>query len=169
MAADKFLYNNAGVLTEKAGATTAVANAIPALDSTGRISTAQMPVGVGPEVKTMPADGALAAGDFVNVYNATGTLKARKADASTTGKEANGFVLAAYDDAATATVYLLGGQSNTQVTGKTIGARQYLSSTSAGGTQETAPTTAGYIVQYLGKAVATTEIAAEAHDYIVLA
>jgi hypothetical protein len=169
MAADKFLYNNAGVITEKAGATTAVANAIPALDATGRLGTAQMPVGIGPEVKVMKASGAIAAGDFVNVFNDTGTLKARKADASTTGKEANGYVLAVYADGEDATVYGLGGQINSQVTGKTLGARQYLSSTAAGGTQETAPTTAGYIVQLLGKAVAATEIMTENHDYIVVA
>lgn len=169
MAADKFLYNNAGVVTEKAGATAATPNAIPALDATGRLAVAQMPVGVGPEVKVMKASGALAAGDFVNIFNDGGTLKARKADGSTTGKEANGFVLAVYADGDDATVYAVGGQINNQVTGKTLGARQYLSASVPGGTQETAPATAGQIVQLLGKAVATTEILTENHDYIVVA
>ena len=169
MAADKFLTLSSGVTTEKAGATTAVANAIPALDGTGRLAVAQMPVGVGPEVKTMPASGALAAGDFVNLFSDTGTLKARKADGSTTGKGAHGFVLSAFSDGDTATVYMLGGQANTAVTGKTIGARQFLSTSAAGATQETTVFTAGQVCQYLGIASSATEIEAVYTDPITIA
>lgn len=170
MAADKFLYNNSGVMTEKAGATTAVANAIPALDATGRLAVAQLPVGVGPEVKTMPTSESLAAGDFVNIFNDSGTLKARKADASNTAKEANGFVLEVFTHPTTATVYVLGGVTNTAATCTTIGARQWLSTT-PGLPTESAPTYAsgGRIHQELGKALSLTEMTAATFPVIVLA
>jgi len=59
--------------------------------------------------------------------------------------------------------------SNTAATCATLGARQYLSTT-PGATVETPPTYAGgaRITQLLGKALALTEMTAEAHDYIVL-
>lgn len=169
MAADKFLFLSGGARSEKAGATAATPNAIPALDSSGRVSLVQMPVGIGPEAKTMKASGSISAGDFVNIFNDGGTLKARAADASTTGKEANGFVLAAYSDGEDAIVYGLSGQLNTQVTGKTLGARQYLSAASAGKTVETAPSGDGQVVQLVGKAVAATEILPVISRIIVLA
>lgn len=169
MVADKFARNVAGVMTEVAGVVTATGNAIPALDSTGRLAVAQLPVGVGPEVQTMPTSETLAAGNLVNVYNATGVLTARNADASTVGKEANGFVKELFTHPTTATVYMFGGASNTAATCATIGARQYLATT-PGATVETAPTYASgaRFHQYVGKAISLTELAAEAHDYTVL-
>jgi hypothetical protein len=73
-----------------------------------------MPTGIGADTASITASEALAAGDLVNIYDSTGA-KCRKADASTSGKEAHGFVLAAVESAASATVYFEG--SNTQVTG----------------------------------------------------
>jgi len=168
MATDKYVYNNSGVITEKAGAVTSTANAIVALDALGKLNLNMMPAGVGAEViAAVTTSESLAAGDFVNLYNSSG-LKVRKADASTTGKEANGFVIAVATHPTTADVYILGGAQNAQKTGMTIGARQYLSDSVPGGTVEAAPSGAGKIVQFLGKANSATSMATEAHDYIVL-
>ena len=169
MAADKFLFNNAGVTTEKGGATTAVANAIPALDPTGRIAVAQMPVGVGPEVFTVATSETLVAGNEVNLWKNGAVLNVRKADSSAIGKESNGFVLAGFTHPTNATVYGRGGVTNTAATCVTLGARQYLSTT-PGATVETMPTYAGgaRICQLLGKAITLTEMTEESHDYIVL-
>lgn len=131
------------------------ATKIPALDAAGKLVVGFMPSGVGPDVVTITASEALAAGDFVNLWNSSG-IKARKADATTAGKEAHGFVLAAVDNAAPATVYLSG--ENTQLTGLTVGATQFLSTT-AGGRTETAPTTATQVVQRLGVAYSATAMA----------
>lgn len=126
------------------------------LDSTGKIDISMMPTGLGAETDQITASEALAAGDLVNIWNSTGA-KARKADASTAGKEAHGFVLSAVSNAATATVYRAS-QSNTQVTGLTPGAKQYLNPATAGGHTETCPTTAGQVVQIVGYARSATEL-----------
>lgn len=173
MAGDKFLYNNGGVVTEKAATQVgggSYPNQIPALDGTGRLDTTMMPVGVGPEVQNIATSESLAAGDFVNIYNNTGTLNVRKADASSVGKEANGFVLAVFTHPTTAIVYLLGGVTNTAATCTTKGARQYLSASAPGKTVEAAESYASgaRFHQLIGKAISTTEMTAEAHDYIVL-
>ena len=170
MAGDKYIYNNAGVLTEKAAIQSSAgagdAGKVPALDSTGKIDSTMMPVGVGTEVDVIPAVGAIAAGDLVNIYTATGAVKCRKADGSTAGKEAHGFVLAAVADAANATVYRPS-QSNTQKTGLTPGTKQYLSVTTPGGTQETAPATG--VLQVVGVAVSATALDFNPQAPIVLA
>ena len=49
--------------------------------------------GGGADTGTVTTSEALAAGDLVNIWNSSGA-KARKADATTAGKEAHGFVLA---------------------------------------------------------------------------
>lgn len=171
MAGDKYLYNNAGTITEKASIQTSAgagdAGKIPALDSAGKFDSSMMPVGVGEDLKSITASENLAAGDFVNVWNDVGTVKVRKADASTTGKEANGFVLSAVALGNSGTVYFEG--TNTQLTGLTGGSMYFLSATTPGGVTATAPSTAGQIVQKLGRALSTTEINFEASDPIALA
>src|SRR5258708_22967676 len=111
MAGDKYLYNNAGQTTEKAAIQTSAgagdAGKIPAVDAAGRLDTSFMPVGIAADTQAITASEALAAGDLVNVWNSTGA-KVRKADATTSGKEAHGFVLAAVSSSATATVYFEG-------------------------------------------------------------
>src|SRR5687768_3186062 len=87
------------------------------LDGSGRIDNTMMPVGIGADTALITASEALAAGDFVNIWNSTGA-KVRKADA-TTEKPAHGFVLAAVSSGAQATVYFEG--TNTGVTGQTPG------------------------------------------------
>ena len=129
---------------------------VPVLDGTGKLDMSFMPVGLGAETDVITASEALSAGDFVNVWNSAGA-KVRKADGSTSGKEAQGFVLAAYSSSASATVYRIS-QLNNQLTGMTPGAKQYLSATVPGGRAETAPSSTGQTVQCLGVAKSATEI-----------
>jgi len=118
------------------------------------------------DVAVVEASENLAAGDFVNIYDSTGTPMCRKADASTTGKEAHGFVLDAVTSGANATVYFEG--TNDQITGATAG-RVYLSAATAGGIGSTPPSTAGNIVQQLGVATAATSMNVELKQHYVLA
>lgn len=140
------------------------AGKIVQLDAAGRIDTTMMPVGIGADTATITTSEALAAGDLVNIHNSTGA-KVRKADATTAGKEAHGFVLAAAGAGAAATVYFEG--SNTGVTGQTPGVA--FLSTTAGRTQATAPTGAGQVVQRVGFATSATALNFDAGDAIVLA
>jgi hypothetical protein len=153
----KYIAQVAGKLTEVAGLAASAgagdAGKIPQLDGAGRIDNSMMPVGLGADTQAITTSEALAAGDFVNIWNSSGA-KARKADASTAGKEAHGFVLAAFGSGAVATVYFE--STNTQVTGQTPGI-VYLSTTPAQATT-TPPSTAGQVVQQIGLATSATSI-----------
>ena len=195
--ADKFLYNNAGQITEKTSITTSAgagdtgkipalnasgvldstivnskttsvgagdSGKLPALDASGKLDTSFMPVGISADTVSILASENLAAGDLVNIYDNAGTANVRKADATTAGKEAMGFVLSAVTAAANATVYFEG--SNTSVTGRTPG-KQYLATT-AGTTTTTAPSATGNIVQQVGIATSATSINVEFQTSIVL-
>lgn len=168
MAGDKFLFNNGGTITEKAANQTSAgagdAGKIPALDASGRLDTSMMPVGIGADTQSIVSSENLAAGDLVNIWNSTGA-KVRKADASTSGKEAHGFVLAAVTAPAAATVYFEG--NNTQVTGLTPGV-QFLSTT-PGLATGTAPSAAGNVVQRVGFASTATNLNFTSGDPVVLA
>lgn len=157
MAAKKFLRLVSGVITEVLGiqSSAGAANAgdIVALDDTGRIDGSMMPVGIGADTATITASETLAAGDFVNIWNNSGA-KVRKADATTAGKEAHGFVLSAVTSGNPATVYFEG--TNTQVTGQTPGA-VYLQTT-AGTGGATIPSASGNVVQQIGVAVSATAV-----------
>jgi hypothetical protein len=167
--ADKYIRNNAGVLTEKEATVVSAgagdAGEIVALDSTGRIDLTVLPVGIGPDVYEIEASENLSAGDFVNVWNDGGTAKVRKADATTAGKQAHGYVLDTVTSGADATVYFEG--SNTQVSGAVPG--PVFLATSAGGFTDTAPSTSGNVVQRLGVAVSATVINFERTLHYVLA
>lgn len=140
---------------------------IVALDGTGRLDSSVLPVGVGDDTATIEASENLDAGDFVNVWNDTGTAKVRKADASSSGKECVGFVLSAVTSGNNATVYFEG--TNTQLTGLTPGDRMYLSAATAGDATSTAPSTAGNVLQFLGVATSATTISFEASEGVILA
>ena len=137
---------------------------LAALDATGRLDTTMMPVGVAADVALVMTSEALAAGDFVNIWNSTGA-KARKADATTAGKKAMGFVLAAFSSGTTATVYFEG--SNTQVSGQVAG-DVYLQTT-AGTAGATAPTATGNLVQNIGFATSATSINFQSQPSVTLA
>ena len=168
MPAKKFLRLVAGVFTEVAATVTSTGAGndgdLVALDPSGRLDNSVMPVGIGVDTKTIAASEALAAGNWVNVWNSTGA-KVRKADATTAGKEAHGFVLAAVSSGGNALVYFEG--TNTQVTGQTPGP-VYLQTT-AGTGGATIPSASGNVVQNLGVAVSATEVNFERGTPVVLA
>ena len=99
MAAKKYISLVSGILTEiQALVTSAGAGddgKLVALDSAGKLDNSVMPVGIGADTAAITASEALAAGDLVNIWNSSG-FKVRKADATTPGKEAHGFVLAVW-------------------------------------------------------------------------
>ena len=169
MAGNKYIKNNAGVLTEIAALQTSAgagdAGKIVALDTAGRLDNSFMPVGIGADTVSIVASEELSAGDYVNVYDDTGTAKVRKADATTAGKEAHGFVLSAVSSAASATVYFEG--TNTAITGQTAGV-VYLATT-AGVGSTTPPSAAGNVVQRIGFAVSATAMNFTSNQPIVLA
>ena len=171
MAAKKYISLVTGTLTEvQATITSAGAGdegELVALDATGKLSTTVMPVGVGTENDLIVSSENLAAGDLVNIWTNTGVANVRKADATTAGKEANGFVLASVTSPAAATVYR-NSQSNTQKSGLTPGAIYYLATT-AGAITTTAPSSTGNIVQHVGKAFDATTLIFEAQLPITLA
>jgi hypothetical protein len=166
--ANKYLSNSSGTLAEvealASSAGAGDAGKIPALDSNGRLDTSLMPTGIGADTALIAASENLAAGDFVNIHNSTGA-KARKADATTSGKHAHGFVLAAVTSGQNATVYFEG--RNNQVSSMTPG--DVFLSTSPGIASGTAPSSSGNVVQRLGVAVSATEINFEPQPHIVLA
>jgi len=99
------------------------------------------------------------------VWNDGGTAKVRKADATTAGKEAHGFVLSAVTSGNPATVYFEG--TNTQVTGQTPGPVYLQTTAGAGGT--TIPSASGNVVQQVGVAVSATAVNFERATPVVLA
>lgn len=135
---------------------------VVALDSGGKLDVSVMPTGIGADVAVIEATEALAAGDYVNIYDATGP-KCRKADASTAsaGKQAHGFVLEGVTSGGDATIYFEG--TNDQMTGLTPGGTYALSHTAPGGVVILASATAtpGHILQTVGVAISTTAINTE--------
>lgn len=168
MAANKYqtLVNGRDTLVaaNQTSAGVADANKLVALDATGKLDVTLLPIGVGPDVAMVVASEALAAGDYVNIYQNAGAPAVRKAD-STNDRPAHGFVKAAVLSAATATVYFEG--PNDSKSGLTIGTRQYLSS--AGGTKTTAPVSPTDVIhQFVGVAISATSINTDIDDEIVL-
>ena len=150
MSAPKYLKNVSGVITEQAASESSASEVIVATNSSGQIDISFMPSGI----------------NLVNIYNNAGTANCRKADGSTTGKIAHGFVLASVSSGGTATVYLSG--LNTSVTGLTPG-QAFLSDSTPGASTATAPTTAGHTVQKVGIAVSATALQFDPGEPITLA
>lgn len=167
MAAQKFLQNVAGKIKEVYAAVTSTPNAIVALDATGKLDPSVLPTGVGSEVILATSTEVIASGAFVNVYNNAGTISVRNADATTNGKPAHGFVLAGVGSGVSTSVYLPS-QTNTSITGLTLGSEYYLSTT-PGAITTTAPSATGNIVQRMGIASKTTEIVFVPYDTIEIA
>ncbi|NBU34801.1 hypothetical protein EBS40_09350 [bacterium] len=106
---------------------------------------------------TLPASENLAAGDLVNIWSDSGTLKVRKADATSSAKRADGYVLAGVTSPANAVVFHDG--AITGLTSLTVGGRYYLSATAGGLTIEASvPTTTGNLIQFVGQAVSATKL-----------
>lgn len=161
--------NGSGILAPALlNATTTSAGAadvgkIPQLDSSGRVDSTVLPVGIGADTAAITTSEAIASGDFVNIWNSSGA-KVRKADATVAGKEAHGFVLVGVGSAATATVYLEG--TNTAVTGQTPG--NVFLSTTAGLATGTSPSGSGNVSQRIGIATSATTINFEPNPPITL-
>lgn len=169
MAAKKYLSNSGGKIVEVSATTTSSGapddGKIVALDSSGKLDISLFPTGLGADVTVVTASEALSAGNFVNYHNSTG-IKVRKADASSNAKAANGFVLAAVSNGASATVYPISSK-NDQLSGMTVGAEQWLSTT-PGGVTETAPSGSGQIVQLLGRATSASAVVFSNYMYYEL-
>lgn len=169
MAAKKFLRLVGGVITEILGVQSSAgagnAGDVVALDDSGRIDNSMMPVGIGADTAILTASEGLAAGDWINIWDDSGTAKARKADATSVGKEAHGFVLASVASSASATVYFEG--TNTQVSGQTPGPVYLLATAGTGGA--TAPIGSGNVVQRVGVALSATAVSFEPAQHVVLA
>jgi predicted small secreted protein len=162
MAGERFLKENAGVITEVVAVQVgggASADKIPSLDANGLLDASMMPVGIGADTASIVSSENIAAGDFVNIYDNGGTPTIRKAIADGTGKTADGFVLNGVTSPAAGLVYFEG--KNTAKSGLTIGAKYFLSSTVAGGVTTTAPNGAGQEVQSIGKAISATSLTTE--------
>ncbi|MEM7578258.1 MAG: hypothetical protein AAF316_00140 [Cyanobacteria bacterium P01_A01_bin.80] len=132
-------------------------------DTTGKLSSTLFPPGQGQDTESIVASEALNAGDFVNIWDDSGTRKARKADA-TNGRYINGFVLEAVANSGTATVYLSG--VNNALSGLTVGERLFLGS--AGAVTTTPNTTSGQIFQVVGVAISATSTSFQFSDYILI-
>lgn len=140
---------------------------IPALDATGKLDSSFLPTGIGANTVVVPTSENLSAGDFVNLYDASGTLTARKADNSN-NRDAWGYVTASVTSPANATVQRLN-TVNASRTGLTAGAEYWLGT--AGGVINTPldpVTDVGKTLQYLGRAKSTTELVTEEFQPILL-
>lgn len=167
--ADKPLQILNGLPTEVEAKTASAgagdAGKIVALNGSGVIDATMMPPGIGADAKTFTASEAIAAGDIVNIHDATGA-KCRKADATTSGKPAVGFAQSAIANGASGTITFEG--VLTGLSGLTTGATYYLGTT-AGAITATAPTGSGNIVQKVGTAISATELSFEPGDTYVRA
>lgn len=99
----------------------------------------------------------LAAQDAVNLYSDAGTLKVRLADADDTTKPCHGFVVSAVTSGNPAYVITATGIVRTGLSGLTVAAEYYLSTT-AGALTSTAPSSSGNSVQRLGIAISSSSI-----------
>jgi hypothetical protein len=141
------------------------AGAIVALDANGKLASNMMPNGIGADSRTVATSENLAAGDLVNLWNDGGTLKARKADATSAGKEAHGFTESAVTSPANATIIFDGTIGG--LTSLTIGAKYFLSTT-AGGITSTAPSSVNNVVQPIGVAASATELVFERGEPVTI-
>lgn len=131
------------------------AGKVPNLDAGGKLDASMLPDGTVPTTVAAASE-ALTAGSFVDIYNDAGTTKVRLATAATSGKTADGFVIADVAQDADATVYT--GGINKAVTGVTAGP-VYLSATTPGAFTSTPPSSSGNVVQEIGTGVGATAIA----------
>ncbi len=128
-------------------------NQIPALDATGRLAESMLPVGVSAEVKVGNAFEAIAANALVYIRT-DGTVA--NATAAVGGQYAKGWSKEAVSVGNPVTIYFEG--TLTGLSGLTVNATYFLSSTVAGGITTTPPTAAGTLWQEVGTAISATEL-----------
>jgi len=166
----KYIEQNNGRLQEVQPVNTSAgagdAAKIPQLDAAGLLSSTMMPAGFGDDTVSIVASETLSAGDLVNIFDDTGTAKMRKADTTTAGKEADGFVLSAVTATESGNCYFEG--VITGLSTLTAGTRYYADGTTPGGIVDTVPSTTGNVVQYIGRAISTTSLTFEPDAGIIL-
>lgn len=159
MAGAKYVYNNAGEYEEKRASQTSAGGAnagdIIAADDNGYIALSWLPPSIGTDTAVIQASETIGANKFVNVHDVGGAFRVRLADASTPGKQADGFCTAGAASAANATIAFQG--LNVGLSSVTPG-ELWLSSSTPGGFQTSAPTAAGTIQQKIGVGVAANSI-----------
>jgi len=153
---------DAGVTTSSGSAD---AGKVPVLKADGTLDSTLFGAGISGDSTMLPASENLTAGNFVNIWDDTGVFKVRKADATTYGKQAVGFVLDSILATESVKVYFEG--TNTAVTGVAAG-NVYLHTT-AGGFTATPPTTTGNVIQKIGIGISATSINVEFAEPIELA
>lgn len=107
----------------------------------------------------------LSAGDFVNLFDDSGTVRMRLADNSN-GRPADGYVLNAVTALASGVIKPLHVGVNNQLAGLTAGSRYFLDT--AGGVTTTAPSSTGDTVQCLGIALSATELYMQPEDQVLI-
>lgn len=146
------------------------ADKIPVTDATGKLDISLFPTGIDVAAKNTVASETLSAGDFVNLFDDAGTIKARLADAEN-NRPAVGFVLKNIAANATGLVYSQG--INTQLSGLQAGNKYFLSNTPGEVSNtpiiESGDLKAGTFVQVLGIAISGTELRFEFDDPIYVA
>lgn len=132
--------------------------------TTGRFDMSVMPAEFEQTVVTLPFSEGVSAGDFLNIWDDSGTVKFRKADGSSISKKAEYFALEAKTAGQSGAGYKKG--VNNQLSNLTKGAIYVLSDTVPGGVllKSSAPTTTGHILQILGKATSATEMLVEIQE-----
>lgn len=114
---------------------------------------------------SVEASEALDAGDFVQLFDDSGTVRMRKADSSN-ARNADGYVLSAVSALASGVIKPLHVGVNNALSGLTLGARYFLGT--AGGVTTTPPTTPGELVQCLGIARTATELYMTPEDPVTI-
>jgi hypothetical protein len=112
------------------------------------------------------ASEAIAAGDLTNAYVNTGVMTVRKADASDPAKFCNSFSLTGIGNAKTGPIQFSG--FNNKVTVSTGAPEVWLSDITPGAFTDTAPTTAGHLLQTVGTAVLGLGLAYAQGNYVIL-
>ena len=145
-----------GEIVRRAGLTTwtgaSDANSIIITGADGKIDSSFMP-STTDSAETIQTSEALAAGDFVNIYDVSGSRRVRKALATDNTKPAHGYVTAAVNSGANASVFTKGVNARVPTTGFTaadVGKAVFLSAGTSGGVSKTPPTSEGNVVQRLG-------------------
>jgi len=143
------------------------ANKITRTGADGKLHSSLMANGVEIQTKIYPSNGNIANGDFINIYDDSGTPTARKADA-TNNRKAIGYVLEGNGNAppANVTVYMSGTNSAVTIAATESGKNVFLAA--AGGFSASVPTPgATVILQRLGIVSKANEIVFESDPEIL--
>lgn len=169
MPTQRFITLSAGIQTEVVPNTTSAGSAdsgkIIALNGAGQLDSTMLPSGLGLDTTSAITSSAISAGQMVNLYSNAGVLTARPADCTAVGSEANAYATAAVASGATGTFFL--GGNVTGMSALTPGTTYFLST--VGAVSTTPPSTAGNVVQIVGKSLSATSLAFTPHQVTVLA